>query len=121
MKKFNVKGMTCSACSARVEKSVSKLSNVEYCSVNLLTNTMEVEGTFTDKEIIDAVIKAGYSASLYTEKLKDKKDDEVVNLEIKTLKNRLLYSLVFLAILMYISMGYTMLNFPLFKFLKENL
>lgn len=64
MDKYNVTGMTCSACSSRVEKAVSKVSGVDMCQVNLLTNSMNVEGTATGESIIQAVEKAGYGASL---------------------------------------------------------
>ena len=64
MKQFDVTGMSCAACSARVEKAVSKVSGVTQCSVNLLTNSMSVEGSAKENDIIDAVVKAGYGASL---------------------------------------------------------
>ena len=64
MKKYNITGMSCAACSARVERAVSSLNGVDSCSVNLLTNSMEVEGTASESEIISAVIKAGYGAEL---------------------------------------------------------
>ena len=70
MKKYIVTGMSCAACSARVEKAVSSLENVETCSVNLLTASMDVEGNATDSEIIAAVIKAGYGAELENSKNK---------------------------------------------------
>ena len=74
MRSFNVSGMSCAACSARVEKAVGSLSGVDKCSVNLLTASMTVEGKATDAEIIDAVVKAGYGASL-----KGQKNNENVN------------------------------------------
>ena len=64
MKKFTIKGMSCAACSARVEKAVKSLNGVSFCAVNLLTNSMEVETSLDDKEIISAVRKAGYDASV---------------------------------------------------------
>lgn len=118
MRKFNVTGMSCSACSSRVEKEVSKLSGVESCSVNLLTNSMAVIGGATDEEIIGAVVKAGYSASVDNNDNNSDKNDSKT--EIKVIKNRLISSLVVLLILMYISMGYTMLNFPLPKFIEAS-
>ena len=78
MRKFKVTGMSCSACSSRVEKEVSKLSNVETCQVNLLTNSMSVIGTASDEEIIGAVISAGYNASV--DDGKDIKDNSKMKL-----------------------------------------
>ena len=77
MTQYNVTGMSCAACSARVEKAVSSIDGVSSCSVNLLTNSMGVEGTATSKEIIEAVEKAGYGASLKTKnkKVKSNSDD----------------------------------------------
>ncbi|MBQ2942204.1 MAG: heavy metal translocating P-type ATPase [Clostridia bacterium] len=118
MKQFNVTGMSCAACSARVEKAVSKLDGVTLCSVNLLTNSMTVEGTAEEKTIISAVIDAGYGASVKgsTPKTKTIKDDS----EEKNLKSRLISSLFFLAALMYISMGHVMWDWPLPRFFSEN-
>ncbi|MGM9632189.1 MAG: heavy metal translocating P-type ATPase [Eubacteriales bacterium] len=123
MKKYDISGMTCSACSARVEKAVSALDGVQSCAVNLLTNSMEVEGSASDAEIISAVVKAGYGASVAgknTEIRKDKSNEKQVNGEIKTLKNRFFISLGFLVALMYISMGHVMWGFPLPQRLEEN-
>ncbi len=124
MRQFNVTGMTCAACSARVEKAVSALENVSECSVNLLTNSMTVEGSESDENIIKAVQKAGYSATVKgksnsknTKNEKDAFEDK----EIPTLKKRLISSLVFLIILMYFSMGYTMWHFPVPSFFENNL
>jgi len=121
MRQFNVTGMTCAACSARVEKAVSALENVSECSVNLLTNSMTVEGSETDENIIRAVEKAGYSASVKgsgkdTKDAKEAPEDK----EIPTLKKRLISSLVFLIILMYFSMGHTMWGFPVPSFFENN-
>ncbi|MDO5479770.1 MAG: heavy metal translocating P-type ATPase, partial [Clostridia bacterium] len=118
MKQFNVTGMSCAACSARVEKAVSKIDGVTLCSVNLLTNSMTVEGTADEKTIISAVIDAGYGASVKgsTPKTKTVKDDS----EEKNLKSRLISSLFFLAALMYISMGHVMWDWPLPRFFSEN-
>lgn len=113
-KQYTVTGMTCAACSARVEKAVSKLSGVNLCTVNLLTNSMTVEGTATAKEIEDAVIKAGYG--IKSDEIPDAKQDSGE----KPLKTRLISSLVFLIILMYFSMGYTMWGFPLPGFFDRN-
>ncbi|MBR2381038.1 MAG: heavy metal translocating P-type ATPase [Clostridia bacterium] len=123
MKKFDISGMSCAACSARVEKAVSSLSGVDSCSVNLLTNSMEVEGTATDVEIISAVTKAGYGATPHgskTQKNDKKPAKNKVNDEIKAIRKRFFVSLVFLAILMYIAMGHSMWGFPLPSFLHEN-
>ena len=123
-KTFNVTGMTCAACSARVEKSVSKTSGVDKVSVNLLTNSMEViydENTLTPKEIISAVEKAGYAAVVKGNKKKSasasqEENGSIFESEAKALKNRLIYSAIFLIPLFYISMGH-MLGLPLPPFL----
>ena len=115
--------MSCAACSARVEKAVSSLDGVEYCSVNLLTNSMEVEGNATESEIISAVIKAGYGATVYGEKSKkstEKSSKNSAKDEINALKKRFLISLGFLLVLMYISMGHNMWNLPLPDFFRGN-
>ncbi len=123
MMQFNVTGMSCAACSARVEKAVSALNGVQTCSVNLLTNSMNVEGTATEDEIISAVVSAGYGASLkVSEALKtnNKQSNDLQNNETKLLRNRLLWSLGFLVILMYFSMGHSMLGLPLPPFFHGN-
>ena len=115
--------MSCAACSARVEKAVSELSGVSSCSVSLLTNSMGVEGTASSEEIIAAVEKAGYGASLKTAETKQaakNKADSLEDRETPALKKRLVASLGFLAALMYISMGHTMWGWPLPKFLADN-
>lgn len=118
MKKFNVTGMSCAACSARVEKAVGKLSNVSSCTVNLLTNSMGVEGTATDEEIINAVVEAGYGAQAVLENNSAKKNENYgakINAEdneSKKLIKRLLFSIVFLFALMYFGMGRMMLKLP---------
>ena len=91
MKQFDVTGMSCAACSARVEKAVSALSGVSSCSVNLLTNSMNVEGTATNEDIISAVASAGYGASLSDGKVQDNLAAE----EAKT-KRRLWLSVIFM-------------------------
>ena len=116
MKKFSISGMSCAACSARVQKAVSKLDNIETCEVNLLTNTMVCEGTASDKEIIEAVKNAGYGAKVYNEN-----DTEGKESPFSKLKKRLIYSVGVLIVLMYVSMGFVMWNFPLPSFLSENL
>ena len=123
MKQFNITGMSCAACSARVEKEVSKVSGVSSCSVSLLTNSMGVDGTASDKDIIDAVVKAGYGASIKGAEKKSSKvdyDDALIDRETPVLRKRFIVSLVFLIVLMYFSMGYTMWNFPLPHFLDGN-
>ena len=123
MEQYRVTGMTCAACSARVEKAVSSVEGVESCTVNLLTNSMNVEGEVTAEAVISAVEKAGYGASLKnaedtkkTSSEKNKPEDR----ETPRLKIRLFSSLIFLSVLMYISMGHVMWGFPLPKFLSEN-
>lgn len=119
MKQYNVTGMSCAACSARVEKAVSAVNGVTSCSVNLLTNSMGVEGTASESDIISAVEKAGYGAfPKGAEKAKSAEDTE--NKEIKAMKNRLIWSSVFLVILMYFSMGYSMWGWYVPKFLDGN-
>lgn len=122
MTQYNVTGMSCAACSARVEKAVSSVDGVSSCSVNLLTNSMGVEGTATSKEIIDAVEKAGYGASLKTKnkKVKSNSDDELKDTQTPKLVKRLVASLVFLAPLMYISMGHMMWGWKLPSFMENN-
>lgn len=122
MTQYNVTGMSCAACSARVEKAVSSVDGVSSCSVNLLTNSMGVEGTATSKEIIDAVEKAGYGASLKTKnkKVKSNSDDELKDTQTPKLVKRLAASLVFLAPLMYISMGHMMWGWKLPSFMENN-
>lgn len=122
MTQYNVTGMSCAACSARVEKAVSSVEGVSSCSVNLLTNSMGVEGTATSKEIIEAVEKAGYGASLKTnnKKVKSNSDDELKDTQTPKLVKRLVASLVFLAPLMYISMGHMMWGWKLPSFMENN-
>lgn len=111
---FTVTGMTCAACSARVEKAVSKVAGVSACTVNLLTNSMTVLGTADAKDIENAVIKAGYGIKSDTDNGTNRQSGE------STLRTRLISSLVFLIILMYFSMGYTMWGFPLPDFFDRN-
>ena len=123
MKQYNVTGMSCAACSARVEKAVSKLDGVTSCSVNLLTNSMMVDGSATDGEIIAAVEGAGYGASPKQAKAAAKSvqaDDALKDRETPLMKKRLFSSLGFLIVLMYISMGHTMWNCPVPAVLGEN-
>lgn len=119
MKEYKVTGMSCAACSTRVEKVVSKLDGVSSCSVNLLTNSMTVEGTATDEEIIKAVEDAGYRA--FKKGNERVKNDSVSGDDVSNeLKNRFFYSLIFLVILMYFSMGYMMWGFPVPEFFDGN-
>jgi len=122
MKKYNVTGMSCAACSARVEKAVSSLEGVQACSVNLLTGTMGVEGEVEPNAVISAVEQAGYGASLADSKAAPAKtnDTDPQKEQIKGLKSRLITSLIFLAVLMYVSMGGVMLGWPLPAFLSAN-
>ena len=124
MKKYNVTGMSCAACSARVEKAVSALAGVESCSVSLLTNTMGVEGTATDEQIIEAVVAAGYGAEAASKSKKSvvtaNKPEALENKDIKVLRNRLIASAGFLLVLMYISMGHVMWGWPLPSVIAAN-
>ena len=120
MKQFNVTGMSCAACSARVEKAVSSLDGVSSCSVSLLTNSMGVEGTASDSEIINAVKNAGYGASVKGASAAAPADDELKDTETPLMKKRLIASLGFLLLLMYISMGHMMFGFPLPSFMEGN-
>ncbi len=115
MKQYNVTGMSCAACSARVEKAVSSIEGVTQCSVNLLTNSMAVEGTASEKDIISAVEKAGYGASVKgaSTHRAENQDDAFKDRETPKLKRRLILSLGFLAVLMYVSMGHSMWGWPL--------
>jgi len=122
MKQFHVTGMSCAACSARVEKAVSQVQGVTGCSVSLLTNSMGVEGTASDEKIIAAVQGAGYGASLKgaAEKEASKGGDTLRDTETPLLRRRLMASLGFLMVLMYVSMGHGMLGWPLPGFFTEN-
>lgn len=120
MKQFDVTGMSCAACSARVEKAVSKVPGVTGCSVNLLTNSMGVEGTATTDDIISAVTAAGYGASEKGSAKPADKPAESTQNAFRSMRTRLIWSLVFLLILMYFSMGHMMWGFPLPPFLDGN-
>ncbi|MBQ7986197.1 MAG: heavy metal translocating P-type ATPase [Clostridia bacterium] len=120
MRKFTVTGMSCAACSARVEKAVSHVSGVTACSVNLLTNSMTVDGTATDAEIISAVENAGYGATSLSVKKEQAESNSVPQDESKPLIKRLIYSALFLIVLMYFSMGAVMWNFPVPEFFSGN-
>ena len=121
MKKFNVTGMSCTACSSRVEKAVSKVEGVQSCSVSLLTNSMGVEGSASDESIIAAVEKAGYGASVAgAEKKQSAETDQLKDKDTPVLMHRLIASVGFLAVLMYISMGHMMWGWPLPAFFADN-
>ncbi len=121
MQKYSVQGMSCAACSSRVETAVSKVEGVESCSVNLLTNSMTVEGKANTHDIIAAVTNAGYSAVLDGDKTNTSKQDKpLADTETPKLKKRLIASIGFLIILMYISMGHSMWGFPLPSLISEN-
>ena len=127
MEQYNVTGMSCAACSSRVEKAVSKLQGVTSCSVNLLTNSMIVDGTATEAEIIAAVEAAGYGASKKgaTSEASNKSNGEndadmLKDKQSGLLVKRLIFSLFFLLILMYFSMGHMMWNWSVPSFMAEN-
>ena len=120
MEHFEITGMSCAACSSRVEKAVGSLEGVQECTVNLLTNSMIVEGRATREEITAAVKKAGYGV---VEKPEDKKkttEEDITDKEVKKLRKRLVASLVFLLVLMYFSMGHMMWNWPVPGFMEGN-
>lgn len=121
MKKFNVTGMSCAACSSRVEKAVSKVAGVESCSVSLLTNSMGVEGTASDESIIKAVEAAGYGATVAgSEKKQSNESEQLKDKATPELLHRLIASVGFLIVLMYISMGHMMWGWPLPSFFADN-
>ena len=118
MKQYNITGMSCAACANRIEKTVAHINGVESCSVSLLTNSMGVEGTASSESIIQAIENIGYGAS---EKGVEKvKDDSLVAHETPKLKKRLITSLVFLLLLMYLSMGHMMWKWPVPSFLENH-
>ena len=125
MEQYNVTGMSCAACSARVEKAVSKVPGVNSCSVSLLTNSMGVEGTASSGEIIAAVEAAGYGASLKGGAAGAKismstAEEALEDHETPILKKRLITSVGFLLVLMYFSMGHMMWGWPLPKWFDGN-
>ena len=121
MKKFNVMGMSCAACSSRVEKAVSKVNGVKSVSVSLLTNSMGVEGSASDESIIAAVEKAGYGASVAGgEKKQSAENEQLKDKDTPVLMHRLIASVGFLVVLMYISMGHMMWGWPLPAFFADN-
>ena len=128
MKQFNVTGMSCAACQARVEKAVSQVPGVSSCSVSLLTNSMGVEGDADENKIIEAVENAGYGASpkeagtisvKYSEKLREE-EESLKDKTTPVLRKRLIASVEVLIVLMYFSMGVHMLGFPTPAFMRGN-
>ncbi len=127
MKHYVVTGMSCAACSARVEKAVSAVPGTRSCSVNLLTGALGVEGSATDAEILEAVRKAGYGAEIRDggknaagTRASARGEDPLEDRETPLLKRRLVCSLFFLAVLLYMSMGHMLLDWPLPEFMKDN-
>ncbi len=134
MEQYRVTGMSCAACAARVEKAVKKVEGVSSCAVNLLTNSMGVEGTADSQKVVEAVVAAGYGAELKRSggtasasggmlagpKSAAQESDELSDAQSPALLKRLCFSLAFLLPLMYLSMGRAMLGFPLPKFLEQN-
>ena len=125
MEQYSVTGMSCAACAARVEQAVSKLEGVSSCSVSLLTNSMGIEGTASQEEILQAVRDAGYDAKK-REATKEagrshaQEEELLADHESPVLKKRLLFSLIFLLLLMYLSMGHHMFGWPLPSLLAED-
>lgn len=127
MRLYEITGMSCAACSARIEKEVSKVEGVISCSVNLLTNTMSVEGSALESDIMNAVVQAGYGIAArqtgtgQSDMTEDKRIEEALqDRETPILKKRLCWSVIFLAVLMYFSMGHMMWNWPVPSFFEEN-
>lgn len=134
MEQYRITGMSCAACAARVEKAVKKVEGVSSCAVNLLTNSMGVEGTADSQKVVEAVVAAGYGAELKrsggtasapsgmaaSPKNAARESDELSDAQSPALLKRLCFSLAFLLPLMYLSMGRSMLGFPLPKFLEQN-
>ncbi len=120
MEQYIVTGMTCAACQARVEKAVSKVEGVTKCSVNLLTNSMQVEGNASKESIIQAVKNAGYDAKIKGQKSEAKSNDEFKDFETPKMIKRLIPSIIILLILMYFSMGHMMWEFPVPEFFNHN-
>ena len=126
MEQYSVTGMSCAACSARVEKAVSKVPGVTACSVSLLTNSMGVEGSASEQQVIAAVEAAGYGASKKgaggAAKASSAADESLLeDRETPVLKHRLIASLIFLVVLMYFSMGHMMWGWPVPAYFAENL
>ena len=134
MTKYNVTGMSCAACSARVEKAVGALEGVDGVSVSLLTNSMMVEGSATSGEVIEAVVNAGYGASLAgqardqheeltysgSNEIFDDMEETLKDRETPILRRRFIASVILLLPLIYVSMGHTMWGFALPNIIGEN-
>lgn len=129
MNQYNVTGMSCAACSARVEKAVNKVPGVTACSVSLLTNTMGVEGNAGSGDVIAAVVAAGYGASekkrttsrdSMAESIASEYEEMLIDRETPQIKKRLIVSIILLLPLMYVSMGHMMWNWPLPYFINDN-
>ena len=121
MQQYDITGMSCAACSARVEKAVSALKGIDSCSVNLLTNSMTVEGSAAPKDIISAVEKAGYGAR--NKNTADTGENNALTdtkKETTVIVSRLVSSLVLLAVLMYVSMGHSMWKWSGWRRLLRN-
>ncbi|MBR1530991.1 MAG: heavy metal translocating P-type ATPase, partial [Eubacterium sp.] len=119
MTQYKVTGMSCAACSARVEKAVNSVAGVDSCAVNLLTNSMGVEGSAEPEKIINAVVAAGYGAEVMDDEKRNASAESLKDTETPKIRNRLILSVVFLLPLMYISMGHTMWGWPLPSFLDS--
>ena len=117
MEQYDVTGMSCAACQARVEKAVSKVPGVTSVSVSLLTNSMGVEGTCSSEDVIKAVVAAGYGAAVKSDG--QQTEDQLKDTETPKLKKRLILSVVFLLILMYITMGHNMLGLPIPEYFEN--
>ncbi len=120
MEQFNVTGMSCAACQARVEKAVKGVPGVNSCAVSLLTNSMAVDGTASDSDIINAVRKAGYGASVKGRSAQAEDDDGLKDTETPKLVRRLAASVAFLLVLMYVTMGHNMLSWPVPAYFEHN-
>lgn len=122
MDHYDITGMSCAACSARVEKAVKSVNGVTNCNVSLLTNSMTVDGSAPPERIIKAVTDAGYGAEYADKPQNDSVEstDKLKDIETPKIRNRLIWSLIFLLILMYISMGHMMWNFPLPSVVADN-
>lgn len=129
MDRYTVTGMTCAACQARVEKAVAHVEGVDSVAVNLLTNSMNVEGSASKEAVIAAIVDAGYGASAQSDRaapaagasaVTAAQEDALIDRETPVLKRRLIWSIGFLAVLLYFSMGHMMLDWPLPGFFTDN-
>ena len=121
MQQYRVTGMSCAACSSRVERAVSKLKGVEECNVNLLTGTMQVAGTVSEDQVIIAVEEAGYGAEILVKKEYKDDNQNTDRRKEQAIRRRLLWSAVILALLVYVSMGHMMWGWPLPHWLAGNM